>query len=469
MKIRYIFAVSVAVCLLFGARLFAQDSITAPRVQWTGLAALEEGQFVKCHYYQEPGNGDMPFQPWVGDFFARLGVRASAGHFSLAVIPQIELWDDTFDWQYLKSTDAPHNPLNQHVSVTLADAEGVYHLGSRDAIALNIAAGVIPYKYDEEARNLGEYLFRTGEHPAYIETSFDVAYATLTGVRVNAEILRNLSLDLFFTSETQVQPMNDWSLSFLAGYTLPGFLDVGAGVMLDRLISAEGKIATLGSLDQLAIASNEYLTSTGQKDTFSWGGTKIMARCAFDPKGFFPKEISSLFGKEDGKLYGEAAILGVKSITAYTNPQDSNGNLIKNEFVVDSSKNFYSNIKQRIPVMFGFNMPTFTLLDYLSAELEWYGWPYSSDLYYYQDFKFILPEPNGASTSSHWKYSFNFRKTLLGNVMVIGQVARDHTRHDVYYNGTNTDVTEVFQPRENWGLFGPNDEWGWWLKLQVMF
>ena len=44
----------------------------------------------------------------------------------------------------------------------------------------------------------------------------------------------------------------------------------------------------------------------------------------------------------------------------------------------------------------------------------------------------------------------------MGNLSVIGQIARDHTRHDVYYYG-NTDVDEIFQQK---------DEWGWWLKLQ---
>jgi hypothetical protein len=437
-------------CLLYRFPLFAQDSI-ATRVEWTGMAALEEGQFVKSTYT----DGPMSFRPWLTDEYARLGVKATINqHFSMTVIPQIELWNDTWDWTLISTpANGSLNPLTQHATVTLADAECNVGIGSRDAIAYNFSAGVIPYKYDLEAKNLGEYLFRTGEHPGYIETSFDQAYATLTGFRANAEIVRNLSLDLFFTTETQVQPLNDWSLSFLAGYKLPGFLDVGAGIMFDRLIPA------VPLLDKPSTSGlNTYLTSTGQLDTFNWGGTKVMARLALDPKMLLPSDFSRIFGKEDGIFYGEAAILGVQNITPYTHPLNpNNGQPDPTKLVIDSEYNFYSNIWQRIPVMFGFNFPTFKLLDYLSAELEWYGDPYAPGEYTEESFKYFLPLPNGVDPAlSHWKYSFNFRKTLLGHVSLIGQVSRDHTRDEAYYIA-DFDEDEIFQTK---------NEWGWWFKLQ---
>jgi hypothetical protein len=390
--------------------------------------------------------------------YARLGIHAVVNqHFSFSIVPEIKLWDDTWDWANMNGANAANNPLNQHASVSLADAEGTFSFGDKDALAWNISTGVIPYKYDAEAKNLGEYLFRTGEHPAYIETSFDQAYATLTGLRMNAEILRNLSMDLFFTTETQVQPMNDWSLSFLLGYKLPDYLDVGAGVMFDRLFPA---VNILDKNNGGGGNLNTYKTSTGQLDSLSWGGTKVMARLAIDPKGFLPKSVTGIFGKEDGKIYGEAAILGVQNITAYkdsTNPL--NGQPVPGHEVIDSSLNYYSDMSQRIPVMFGFNIPAFKLLDYFSVEGEWYGWPYSRNLYNLENFKYLLPKPTGLSAASPWKYSINLKKTLYEHISVIGQIARDHTRHDVYFNG-NVDVNEVFQSQ---------DEWGWWMKLQYNF
>jgi hypothetical protein len=349
------------------------------------------------------------------------------------------------------------------MTISLADAEGIYRCGSRDALAFTFAAGVFPFKYEMEAKNLGEYLFRTGEHPAYIETSFDYAYTTLTGLRMNAQVFNDLSLDVLLTQETQIIPINDWSLSVLAGYKTPHLLDVGVGIMFDRLIPVQPSQA------EQPAAADTFYTSNGTLDTLSWGGTKVMARASFDPKGLLPSSLSNIFGKEDGIIYAEASILGLKNITAYN--RNALGNL-----VIDSNMNFYSDIKQRIPRMVGFNIPTFSpaltkligfsLLDYLSVELEYYGWPYSPSLYNYASQSYTLPQPiipKVTDTTSalytrgdNWKWSFNARKTIMGSLSIIGQISRDHTRHDVYFSAYS-DPEEVF--------IQPGD-WGWWLKLQ---
>ncbi|MGA3052371.1 MAG: hypothetical protein ABSE00_10705 [Chitinispirillaceae bacterium] len=463
MKNRFFFATLWLCGFVFVTLTFAQDTV-APKIDVMANAAIEEGQFVKCDYTHLPNGGGsqgyireiMPYSPWLNDEYAELGLRATLNsHFSAIVEPQIKLWNDTWDWTTMGENGSASNPFIQHMTISLADAEGIYSCGSKDALAFTLAAGVFPFKYDLEAKNLGEYLFRTGEHPAYIETSFDDAYATLTGLRLNAQMLGGLSVDVLLTQETQIIPINDWSLSVLAGYKVPNLLDVGAGIMFDRLLPVSGLLdhPDTGS-------SNAYYTSNGILDTLSWGGTKIMARASFDPKGFLPSDISKIFGKEDGILYTEASILGLSSFTAYS--KNASGNLVP-----DSTMNFYSDIWQRIPVMFGFNIPTFKLLDYLSVELEYYGWPYSPSLYNYENLVYTLPQPiiptlntTGQTVlytrGDSWKYSFNVRKTVWGSLSIIGQIARDHTRHDAYY-------AEFADPEE---VFIQPDEWGWWLKLQ---
>lgn len=442
---------------------FAQDTV-APKIDVMGQVAIEEGQFVKGDYtYLANGGANQPYaraplsyRPWLNDEYAQVGIRATFNsHFSAVVCPQIKLWNDTWDWTSLGEDVGANNPFTQHVTISLADAEGIFRCGSRDAVAYTFAAGVFPFKYDMEAKNLGEYLFRTGEHPAYIETSFDYAYATLTGLRMNAQMFNNLSLDVLLTQETQIIPINDWSLSVLAGYKLPGLLDVGAGVMFDRLIPVQPSQA------EAPAAGNTYYTGNGTLDTMSWGGTKVMARASFDPKGLLPPEISKIFGKEDGIIYTEASILGLTSITAHSQ-SIVNGDTT---YPVDSSMNFYSKIWQRIPRMVGFNIPTFKLFDYLSVEVEYSAWPYSPSLYNYASQSYTLPQPiipivNGTSalytSGDNWKWSFNARKTIMGNLSIIGQIAKDHTRHDVYFSAFS-DPEEVFvQP----------GDWGWWLKLQ---
>jgi hypothetical protein len=460
MKNRFFAAVPWLCGFAFMTSTPAQDTV-APKIEVVASAALEEGQFVKCDYTYLP-NGSaaglynrevMPFSPWVNDQYAQVGIKATLNsHFSAIIEPKIKLWDDTWDWTTV-GEDA-NNPFTQHMTVSVADAEGIYTCGSREALAFTIAAGVFPFKYDLEAKNLGEYLFRSGEHPAYIETSFDNAYATLTGLRMNARMWSNLSLDVLFTQETQIIPINDWSLSVLAGYKVPNLLDVGAGIMFDRVLPVAGE------LDHPP--GDSFYNGNGTLDSLSWGGTKVMARASFDPKGLLPKEVADLFGKEDGVIYAEASILGLNGFNAY-------GRSIINgdtTYPIDSSMNFYSHLWQRIPRMIGFNIPTFKLLDYLSVEAEYYAWPYSPSLYNYASLSYTIPEPiipqiNGGAQSlytsgNNWKWSFNARKTIWGSLSIIAQVAKDHTRQDVYYSQF-ADPEEVFiQP----------GQWGWWLKLQ---
>jgi hypothetical protein len=472
-------ALLLSFCCTFLGSSFAQDTqqdTVAPKIEVVGKASIVEGQFVNSSYtHLANGQGNsgytreiMPYRPWINDELAQIGLKTTLNsHFSAVICPQIELWNDTWDWTSMGENGSASNPFTQHMTVSLADAEGIFSFASKDAVAFNAAIGVMPFKYDDNAKNLGEYLFRTGEHPAYIQTSFDYAYATLTGVHLNAKMFKNLSVDVLFTEETQIMPLNDLSLTFLAGYTIPELFDVGAGIMFDRLIPMAGK------LDEPAFqggAQDTFYHSSGTLDTVKWGGTKLMAHAAFDPKGLLPAALTRLLGKEDGKIYAEAAVLGLNSFTAYKKATDSSGTVIAGAYVVDSLMNFYSDITQRIPIMAGFNIPAFKLLDYLSVEVEWFGWPYSPSLYNYQDLVHTIPQPIIPTTSStngttqrtlytkgnDWKFSFNFQKTIWGRFSAIGQIARDHTRHDAYYSAF-ADPEEVFLQ---------NNQWGWWLKLQ---
>ena len=463
-------------CALTGVSLAqeAEHDPGAPKIEVIGKASLVEGQFVNSSYTHLPnGSGNsgytretMPYRPWINNEYAQIGLKTTLNpHFSAIISPQIKLWNDSWDWTSMSQNGSASNPFIQHTTLSLADAEGIFGFGNKETFAFNAAVGVMPFKYNEDAKNLGEYLFRTGEHPAYIQTSFDYAYATLTGVHFNTEFFNNFSLDVLFTQETQIIPINDWSLSLLVGYKAPKVLDIGAGIMFDRLVPVAGK------LDEPVFrgaAQDTFYTKDGTLDTLRWGGTKLMARISIDPKGFLPDGLSKIFGKEDGKIYAEAAVLGFKSITAYKKGTDSTGAIIPGRYVEDSLMNFYSDINQRIPIMAGFNIPTFNLLDYLSIEVEWFGWPYSPSLYNYQNLLYTLPQPIIPKTTSSgtngvlytkdndWKFSFNMRKTMWGHLSVIGQIARDHTRHDAYYS-------QFADPEE---AFLHKDEWGWWLKLQ---
>jgi len=53
---------------------------------------------------------------------------------------------------------------------------------------LSLSAGIFPFKYNPDVRNLGEYLFRGPVSPGFLITAFDFQYATLSGFNLNSSI-----------------------------------------------------------------------------------------------------------------------------------------------------------------------------------------------------------------------------------------------------------------------------------------
>jgi hypothetical protein len=425
------------------------------QIEISGNVALEESEWVKSNYKQHLAQ----YRPWIHRAIGNLRLAANLGeHVRIIVAPEVKLWFDSYP--QTERSNVQNYPSREHSYVSLSEAQGMLTFGNSETVSFIMAAGIMPFKSNPDARNLGEYLFRTGTRPPYIATSFDYAYSRLAGIRLSSTIYNDLSVDAFLTTETKMDPTLDWSLSFLIGYKLPSMIDVGAGISFDRLFP----VTTV--LSNPDVASNSYLNDTGGIEYFNFGGTKLIGRISFDPKGFLPSSFNDMLGKEDGKIYAEVGVLGTKNTQPYkwfkVMPMDTDSTL-----VVDSSKIFYTDIKKRIPVMFGFSVPTFKFFDYVSMEFEWYGWDYPNSTSGALNFSRAVPTPSPITGFSkdiyqkedNWKYSFNAKKTVLKGFAVIGQIARDHTRHEVYYEAYRNE-DEVFTQKDNWG---------WWLKLQYSF
>jgi hypothetical protein len=163
-------------------------------------------------------------------------------------------------------------------------------------------------------------------------------------------------------------------------------------------------------------------------------GTKVGAFASVDFKGLFG---AGALGPEDLKLYTELAVIGVKDY-----------------------KGIYNDISQRIPIMVGFNLPTFKLLDHLSLEAEWYGAPYRNDYQKLENFYSPIPVSNqgvgrklvvdstGKTMLSYSgqnfdkvdpydvenrhkddiKWSLHGSRTFKEHIRISGQVANDHFR-----------------------------------------
>jgi hypothetical protein len=237
---------------------------------------------------------------------------------------------------------------------SLTQAYIQHSLGNADYSYLQISFGYFPFKYDEYARNLGEYLFRTGTYPQYVKTDFGFSYARLAGLHLSGKQFGNLKEDLIVYMNTEWICVGDINLAALVSYTAANFLDIGCGVSFNSLISADENTTTPKT------AQNAYVNGE-ETSYYTFRGSKVMARVALDFKKIIP---SPIWGAADLKLYGEATILGLEDY-----PVGGENNLVR-----------YDRILRRMPVMVGFNIPTFHLFDTCAIEGEWFGTIYPNDM-----------------------------------------------------------------------------------------
>ena len=313
----------------------------------------------------------------------------------------------------------------------LTEADFIYKYGDNGDNSnplFSITAGYFPIKYNENSRNLGEYLFRSGAYPQTLVTDFDFAATRLVGLNLSSSPITGLSLNVILNSNIEWQAIGDLNLSGLASYNLADIFKIGAGVSQVSIVSADPKITDGDS----ASAGEEikYVKSIKGTDTtiglLTFRGTKLIATASLNPINLLKKTLGidmDFFGKEDGKLYSEVAVLGVKD---YPKTLDKGTD--------------YSDIMKRIPVMVGFNIPAFKLLDVLNFEGEWFGSILPNDMggVVLYDEPTPLPSDRAAkyiADSTHkqykdddYKWSVYTKRTLAGHFQIIGQVASDHLR-----------------------------------------
>jgi hypothetical protein len=148
---------------------------------------------------------------------------------------------------------------------------------------------------------------------------------------------------------------------------------------------------------------------------------------AIKAMGRFSVDLGALtgMGKDAGpfKFSTEAAILGIENQPYY-----------------------YTDITQRIPIMFGLTVPTFGLLDLFSVQLEYFKnpWPDNKAQQYNNTFPIPgLPQDRNANDSRYLydlqladgvfgdddlKWSVFAKKTLFPGLELYAQVANDHFR-----------------------------------------
>lgn len=354
-------------------------------------------------------------------------------------------------WYVLPEQDgAPHTRLVKF-GPGIRQAQLTYHFGDLDRPWLDIQAGYFPFKYNSDAANLGEYLLRSGTYPGFLVTGgwniVNSAVYMAQGVNAAFNLWEGrLKVNLLLPMERDNPPMHSISPTFIASVKPVEAFEIGGGITWNHGIpvkpskeTPKGNAAGIGSTTLVikGISGDSVIRATDEYYTFK--GFKAMGRASFDPKAFFA---SDRFNPPDLKLFGEFAVLGLKDYPFY-----------------------YDNIMNRIPMMFGINLPTFKLLDLLTVQGEFYDkkfknnieavYEYQWPIWYVKDYD---PLNIGDSATAvevredRWNWSVLARKDVTKGVKLWLQVANDHLR-TFDYNTKPVKVPITTRPKDWYYLF----------------
>ncbi|MBD3345840.1 MAG: hypothetical protein GF401_12325 [Chitinivibrionales bacterium] len=368
-------------------------------------------------------------------------------------------------WYSFPELDGMPQTLYTKFRAFIPTATGIYTFGPEMA-PFSLQFGSFSVKYNKEAKNLGEYLLRSNCYPGIVQTGgWDMIGGDFfsdrhnealigpryfaQGVQLTSHLLDStLQQSVLLHMERDFPPMYDLSLSYIGAYQPIPFVDVGLGATLNHILPADGEKTTpenkssrykddmwvdenypVAPLGVTGEDSARYVDSMSQGiENYTFKGIKTMARITLDPKYFITWDG---FGEEDLKVYAEASVLGIKDYPL-----------------------FYDKILQRIPLMFGINLPTLKVLDVLAFEAEYYPLRYEES--YYQVYQEQLPvwdmrggHPDSLNSESYysklgtdpqyktfaeqyesddWKWSVYASKHFGNHFSLFGQIANDHIR-----------------------------------------
>lgn len=284
----------------------------------------------------------------------------------------------------------------------VGQAQAVYSFGEDPGNpTAKLQFGLFPLKYNSDAANLGEYLYRSGTYPGYVWNGgwsyINSASHLLQGARLTIPTFGGkVTHDITLHMERDVaQPLHDFSPGYMITAKPNNFVEVGAGFVWSNAISF--KPSRLAPKKE----NNAYVKSTGLPvkgltdfnisacsspvatqrafcfqdtaagvadtvaaratfnawqdcqtngncsdiDYYTFRGVKTMARVSLD---FGRLLAAPVLRPGDLKVYSEVAMLGVENQPFY-----------------------YEDPLERMPIMVGVNVPTLGLFDRLAVELEY--------------------------------------------------------------------------------------------------
>jgi hypothetical protein len=355
------------------------------------------------------------------------GLGAVAGHF-LAPSPALQ---------------GGYAPVD--VSPFVSNANFTYSLWNEEKQSLFFRGGLFPFNYNPDAINLGLYLLRGPVYPGFVLSGFETKYvlpvANTLGFQIHHQT-GGFSHDFLFTVETEFYPYWDMSPAYIANYQFGSVLRLGAGANFYHLVPIDGDLTkdkTKGFIDNSAAVPETTMVP--------FSGTKVMANASLDLKGLFGAEGGNeTFSDADLKLYGEVALIGLDNGAIY--------------------KKLYGEYSNRMPIMVGFNIPTFKVLDRLSIEVEQYTAKFKDDISAFNHYGRPTPIPARIDTNyaaDNFKWSVYGSKIIQKHIKISLQAASDHYRPGLFKGYGDNDA-----PSNEAILLKPT-QWYWSSKVAYFF
>jgi hypothetical protein len=330
----------------------------------------------------------------------------------------------------------------------VAAANMKYSFWKEEVRNLSMTAGLFPYDYAPDNQNLGLYLLRGPVWPGILMSGFETKYVMPVANTIGLQVHHQTGFfthDFLLTFDSEWYPYWDVSPAYIANVQLGGALRLGAGVNFYHYIPVDKKMTTQ------KIKENAYIdTATHDTTYISFKGTKLMGNFTFDPKALLGYSGEGIMGAEDLKLYGEIGVIGLDNDKAH--------------------KALYGTLSQRMPMMIGFNLPAFKILDRLNVEVEYYGakWVDDPSIYNHISGPPVTPIPKASAsdtntTKDNIKWSIYGSRVLAQHVKLSLQAASDHYRPGIFqgYGDNNPPLNGV-------PFFSPK-EWYWETKIAYFF
>jgi hypothetical protein len=396
--------------------------------------------------------------------------------------------------------------LSITVDPYIKEARFTYFMGGKEKPSLKLTCGYFDFNYNPAVRNLGLYLLRGPVYPGILFSGFETREIStrVNDMEVNARAhILGLNMEhhagpftqnLILSSEMDLKPVFDYSLAYLARFSMGGFLQLGAGINFYHLFAIQPKLTNLDQslwenietsnashtwdrlyslMDTLRI--DTLVNSTGGDSIVATVDTTVLSHKGIKTVAFFNLDLKPLIGMNSTtselQLYGEIGIIGLNSYNGV-----------------------FGDLSERMPVMLGFNFPVFGLLDNFSFEVEWYGARFRDDYQYLMNNQSPLPASNtklnrtvtaaGDSirirgntypneepfnvnnvTKDNWKWSLHASKVIQNSLRISAQVANDHFRFKS--NAAGTPLYEAATTKMD--LSDLYTDWYWVIKASYFF